>query len=94
MKTFDNLHIDYSFRVVKKDFDGVLDYYHQRGDHEVLFASRSFLSLKLEWAAHNFLYDLGIAVDRTRDVDLQTPRKWYEPIFYAIVGGIGWIFID
>lgn len=36
---------------------------------------RSNFSLLLEWASHNLLYDLHIARERTKDVDLEYPQK-------------------
>ena len=56
--------------------------------------NRSYCSLELEWSAHSFLYMLGIFKSHTKDVDLESPQKWYLSIGYAIVGAIGWIFID
>ena len=50
--------------------------------------NRSMHSLKLEWAAHNLLYALGYKKDKTKDVDLDYPQKWYMKIAYGILGNI------
>ena len=54
---------------------------------------RSYCSMKLEWATHNALYLLGIAVSRTKDCDLEYPQPWYMSVAYAIAGTLVWIFI-
>lgn len=49
-------------------------------DHIVF--TRSISSLVKEWQSHNLLYRLRIAKDRTKDVDLECPQKWYYKIAY------------
>ena len=47
----------------------------------------------LEWAAHNMLYNLNIQRERTKDVDLDYPQKWYYKVGYGICGVVALIFI-
>lgn len=87
-----NIHINDSFAVSKHSFKAVLATYDD-DDARAVRAKRSDFSLLTEWAAHNALYNLGIARERTKDVDLQIPQKWYEKIGYPVIGCLVWIFI-
>lgn len=94
-----NIHIEDSYAVSKKDFEKVLadrewEAYEHCIESEIgVFENRSKFSLKTEWAAHNACYALGIERERTKDVDLQIPQKWYEKIGYPVVGCLVWLFI-
>lgn len=54
---------------------------------------RSTGSLRREWCAHNFAYNLGIKRDKTKDCDLNYEQTWYVKLAYWIVGNISWLFI-
>ena len=87
-----NVHIVDSYTVPKAQFDRVLGHIQNVApDCEVW--KRSYTSLKLEWATHNFLYMLHMFRSHTKDVDLNYPQKWYITALYCICGAIGWIFI-
>lgn len=90
-----NVHIPDGFLIGKRDFDYILDIRASRADkHEfMVFEKRSRFSLKMEWAVHNFLYKLGIAKVRTKDVDLDWPQKWYVTAAYIVGGMLSWLFI-
>lgn len=47
---------------------------------------RSYNSMISEWRTHNRLYRLGIKKDRTKDVDINYPLKWYIELLYKIFG--------
>lgn len=49
-----------------------------------IFKVRSYFSLINEWRAHNLLYSLGLFKSRTKDVDLNN-IKWYYNIPYCIL---------
>lgn len=92
-----NIHITDSYKVAKRDFEKVLlgrewDAYAECNQSEiVVFQNRIHFSLKMEWACHNFLYNLGIARERTASVDLNYPNKWE---WLYIIGGIAvWLFV-
>lgn len=91
--TDNNIHIENSYQYRKRDFEEVLDrisYWYPDNNVQL---HRSKCSLKLEWAAHNFLYRLNFERARTKDVDLDWPQKYSYQIFYAIFGCIAWLFI-
>lgn|SRR5574344_365952 len=92
--TDNNIHIVDSYIYSEKDFQEILDTIDYYYCHNAVLINRSECSLKLEWAAHNFMYLLHISRARTKDVDLDWPQKWYVKVFYAVVGSIGWIFIE
>lgn len=98
MKVY-NIHIENSYAVSKKDFNKVLadrewEAYEHNIESEIgVFQNRSQFSLKCEWACHNFLYALNIARERTKDVDLDYPQKWYLRIAYTVGGVLVWLFI-
>ena len=54
---------------------------------------RSMTSLMREWVTHTALYNLGIARERTADVDLNAHLKWYASAAYWLLGAIVWPFI-
>ena len=92
----DNIKIKDSWEVPKKKFPRILAQIQLKIEVEHLECevfNRSYFSLEMEWATHNFLYMLHIARSHTKDVDLNYPQKWYEAIFYFVFGIIGWIFI-
>ena len=39
-------------------------------------------SMVREWAAHNFMYEKGYAVDHTKDVDLDNGESWQRRFCY------------
>lgn len=84
-----NIHIKDSYKVPKRLFDSYLDSFKE---HEIM-KHRSRFSLKLEWAAHNLLYMLHVQRERTKDVDLDYPQKWYYKISYFVLGLIGSIIV-
>jgi uncharacterized protein YchJ len=47
---------------------------------------RSYDSMIAEWVTHNRLYRLGIKRNRTKDVDINYPLKWYMELLYRIFG--------
>lgn len=54
--------------------------------------SRSERSLRLEWAAHNLAYSLGIRRDKTKDADLNYEQKWYVKLAYWLAGTVAlWV---
>lgn len=46
---------------------------------------RSNKSMIREWIAHNNLYILGYEVERTKNVDLNYPQKWYVKVAYWLL---------
>ena len=55
--------------------------------------NRTRISLKHEWAAHSLLYALDYKKDKTKDVDLEYPQKWYMKIVYSILGNLAFFVI-
>lgn len=49
---------------------------------------RSNKSMIREWIAHNNLYILGYEVERTKNVDLNYPQKWYVKVIYWLLSRI------
>lgn len=87
-----NINIEDSSEV-SKDYFGAILVILSDEHPECEVWKRSGLSLKLEWAAHNLLYNLHIMRKCTKDVDLNYPQKLWERVLYPIVGAIGWLFI-
>lgn len=57
-------------------------------DNGKLNKSRSVMSYVKEWHAHNVLYKLGIAKERTKDVDLNDNESIFRRFCYTII----WLF--
>ncbi len=51
-------------------------------NEESLVWLRTDRHLIREWRGHNLLYDLHIARQHTKDVDLNWPCRWWETILY------------
>ena len=81
-----------SAEVSKKDFDKELLTVKELYPEHVIW-KRTMRSLKREWAAHNLLYNMGIMKDRTKDVDLDYPQKWYIKVAYFFVGSFALLVI-
>lgn len=86
-----NIHIHESYKVSKRSFKAVLATFTDAEAREVK-AHRSTYSLCAEWACHNFLYRIGIARERTKDVDLDYPCDKPEWL-YIVLGTIVKLFI-
>ena len=82
-----------SYQVKKKDFKKFYKEIRDRFPENVVMTKRKDCGMNMEWATHNFLYNLKIKRDHTTDVDINYPLKWYAKLGYALVGPIAWIFI-
>jgi len=92
-----NIHIDDSYAIRKAYYGVVLDGIRagitsNHLDCEV-FEHRSMLSLKLEWAGHTLLYNLGYKREQTKDVDLDYPQTLKQRIGNALLGIVAYIVI-
>lgn len=95
-ETFSVLTIYDSYRVSKHDFDDVLSWIEYQEDRDrgwMIFDDESRIMMKMEWTVHNFLYNIGIERERTKDCDFDYPKKWYYLVGYAIGGVVCWLFI-
>ena len=90
--TENNIHLIDSCEVSKHRFDTELTKIKNLHPNCMVW-SRSFRSLKLEWAVHNAAYGLGFQKERTKDCDLNYPQKWYVKIIYAVAGIVVWPFV-
>ena len=91
--TTTNLHIEDSYQIPGRDFREILTDISRENPGAFLFKARSICSMSLEWATHNFLYEIGYQRERTCDADLDYPQKWYYRVAYAIIGSLVWMFI-
>lgn len=82
-----------SFSVPKADIEKELLKLKERFPEHCVW-NRSMRSMVLEWAAHNLLFSLNIKVEKTKDVDLDYPQKWYYRFAYFIIGNIALQVID
>lgn len=46
---------------------------------------RTNFSMINEWRVHNLLYDLYYKRERTKDIDLDYPQKWYLKLAYTLL---------
>ena len=67
-----NIHIEDSYKISKHSFKAVLAT-KQDAEAQEVKAHRCYYSLLCEWLVHSFLAHWGIAVERTKDVDLDSP---------------------
>ena len=87
-----NIHIWDSYKCKKsEDIESIINEIRNDPDASK-YMKRSNISYINEWAAHNLLYYMGILKDRTGDVDMNYPLKWYFNIMYFIIGNFYKIF--
>lgn len=92
--TPNNIHIYDSWIYNKHGFQSRLELIRREHPECLVFQHRSFWSMKMEWATHNFLFNLGLWQDRTGSVDLNWPQQRYVRTMYVIIGPIAWLFIQ
>lgn len=90
--TYNNVHITDSYKVRKSKMRKVLKDIKAKHERETIVFQRSMFSLKMEWIAHNFLYNVGYKRERTKDVDLDKPSDYPEWL-YIICGLLTWLFV-
>lgn len=88
--TENNVHIEDSCTVSKKDMEGAL-LAIQIAHPGLEVWLRPMKSLKREWATHNLCYMLGLWRSRTKDVDLNQPNRWEW--LYNITGAIALLIV-
>lgn len=91
--TDNNIHINNSCEYSKHSFDTVFSYLRDHYLTNNVLLNRSDCSMAREWASHNLLWDLHIARERTADVDLDYPQKWYYRLGYFILGSFALLVI-
>lgn len=84
--TANNIHIKDSYKVTKRSEMKEILYAIQHSNPECNVFKRNYNSLVSEWRTHNRLYRLGYKRQRTSDVDLNYPLKWYVELAYRILG--------
>lgn len=84
--TENNIHIQDSYKVTSKSKMSEVLYIIQHNHPDCNSFKRSYNSLISEWRTHNRLYRLGYKRNRTKDVDLNYPLKWYVELAYRILG--------
>lgn len=94
-----NIKIEDSYCIRKKYFNRFLNRIKILYPNNNVIKHRKLVSLKFEWAVHNFIYgfaeffELDNIMNRCKDVDLNWPQKWYVNWTYNILGVIIWIFV-
>ncbi len=91
--TTTNLHIIDSYKIPGRDFYRVLKDISSQNPNAFLFKARCKLGMCTEWVTHNFLYKINFQRERTRDVDIDYPQKWYYKIAYPLIAFLTWPFV-
>lgn len=86
------VHITDSYKVRKWNMRKLLLDIRAKHEQETTVFQRSIFSLKMEWIAHNFLYEIGYKRSQTKDVDLDNPCDKPEWL-YIVCGLLTWIFV-
>lgn len=80
-----NITITNSYQFNSKEMSTILDYIMNKDYFKILAAAgftRSKTSLLREWKAHNYMYQKGIQIDRTKDVNLNQNESTYRCLGY------------
>ena len=88
-----NINVNDSFLYTKKEIKSTVDEFYKSFPNCAVIQNRSKYSLMAEWCVHNFLYGLNILRDRTSNVDLNYPQKWWVELAYEIAGPFCYLFI-
>ena len=91
--TDNDIHLYNSYRISKREFEPTLKEIQDDNPDTTVVLNRSIPDMKYEWAVHNFLYNLGIERDRTKDTDLEWPRKCGTKLVYNVLGFLVWPLI-
>lgn len=85
-----NIHMENSYEVTNKfTMDNILyDIREDYADECDVLQNRTNESMINEWVGHNNLYKLHLFRSHTKDVDLNWPQKWYEPIVWWLLSRI------
>jgi hypothetical protein len=84
--SLNNINIKNSYKVRgRKNIKNVICMLKEKFPENNINKQSTFL-LTQEWAVHNLCYKLNIFRDRTKDVDLNYPKKWYIKFIYSILG--------
>lgn len=51
---------------------------------------RTISDMEAEWRGHNLLYSMGLFRERTADLDLEYPQKWYKKVAWRILSLFYW----
>lgn len=90
--TYHCVHINDSYKVRKWNMRKVLKDIKAKHESETIVFQRSMFSLKMEWIAHNFLYNVGYKREQVGNVDLDNPCDRPEWL-YIVCGLLTWIFV-
>ena len=91
--TYSNINIQNSYRVKTiHDMKKVLYAIRDKNLSRIVYI-RSNFSMINEWRVHNLLYDLHYKRERTADVDLDYPQKWYIKLAYTLLSPLYLHFI-
>jgi len=90
--TNNNIHVENSYMYSKDCMKDALELWRGKYPEYDVFIHRTDNDMIREWCVHNVLYELGIAKERTKDVDLNWPQKWYARVGYFVFGGICKLF--
>lgn len=83
-----NITITNSYQFNSKQMSDILDYIMNKNYFKILTAAgftRSKTSLLREWKAHNYMYQKGIQINRTKDVDLnENESRWRRFCYFFL----------
>ena len=86
-----NVHIPDSWKCTKKEVKDYLDGARPQYPYCEPLQMRTTASMLREWAAHKAAYLVGFQRERTKDVDLNYPQRWWVRLLYFVVGGLALI---
>lgn len=88
--TDNNLKIFDSFEIIHESYMKMflenLRSRYKEFNYKVL--ERTDESLINEWQSHNLLFELGIFMDNTKDVDLESNPKWFFKLGYWVLSRV------
>ena len=92
----ENTHVENSYLITTKNgIENEVDWIMKCRDASRRPVTRSLKSYSREWRGHNRLYNWNIAIDHTKDVDLEerlTPKDKIKglilDLIWLIIGGI------
>lgn len=79
-----NIHVVNSYKVKEEDIMDYLKEFKSKIGKDFTY-KRSLEDMKVEWIAHNILYDMNVCVQRTKHVDINEDETTLRKAGYSLI---------
>lgn len=79
-----NIHIVNSYKVKEEDMMDYLREFKNKVAKDFTY-KRSLKDMKIEWLAHNVLYEMSVCIERTKHVDINENETTLRKAGYSLI---------